>query len=217
VSVTTPRLAERRDDIAGLWQRLLPASVRARPVSADVIEALLIHDWPRNVRELRRLAERMAVLHADGERWELADLDSELGDLLARRRRGEPPSGPTASPETGDEERTKARDARRDAAVAPDAAEPAAGASDPDADADAADDADPAADADAADAAAADDADAAPDERGPMARDELLALLDACGGRVADVARRAHRNRKQIYRWMDAYGIARGTGRKPRG
>jgi DNA-binding NtrC family response regulator len=47
-----------------------------------------------------------------------------------------------------------------------------------------------------------------------LERAYIGALLEACGGRVAEVARRARRNRKQVYRWMDAYGIPRGTGRK---
>lgn len=163
VTLTTPRLADRREDIAGLWTRLLPAEVRARPASADVVEALLLHDWPRNVRELRRLAERMAVLHPEGERWELTELDAELADLHARRRAGEPAS---AAPGDDDDDG---------------------------------------------------DGDDAPDgDKVPLPREELLALLDEHGGRVAEVARRANRNRKQIYRWMDAYGIARGTGRRAR-
>ena len=178
VTLTTPRLAERREDIAGLWTRLLPAEVRARPVAADVIEALSCHDWPRNVRELRRLAERMAVLHPDGARWELADLDVELVEDLDRRRRGEV-AAPAAATDGGR--------ARR-----------GGDADDDDDDAN-----------DASDGDGGDDGD-----KVPMAKDALLALLTEHGGRVAEVARRARRNRKQIYRWMDAYGIARGTGRR---
>ena len=166
VTLTTPRLADRREDLVGLWTALLPAAVRARPASADVVEALLCHAWPRNVRELKRLAERMAVLHPDGERWELTELDPELADELAHRRRGQPVAAPDPSVTDDDDD----DDGDRDDEVA--------------------------------------------DDKGPMAQGELLALLDEHGGRVAEVARRAHRNRKQIYRWMDQYGIARGTGRK---
>ena len=207
VTVATPRLAERREDIAGLWRRLLPDEVRARPATADVVEALLIHDWPRNVRELRRLAERIAVLHPDAAAWELADLDAELADLLARRRHGDPCDGPSP----GTAAITPAEVVRRAAVVSP-TADGAQAGGEGDAAADARD-VEAEADDDDATARGDDDGDTGDGVRGPMPKDELLALLAACNGRVAEAARRARRNRKQIYRWMDAYGIPRGTGR----
>ncbi len=145
VILQAPPLAQRREDLLLLFRSFLPAGVRDRPASADFVEALLVHEWPRNVRELRLLAERLAVLAADAPRWELAHLDDVLAEPIRRRA----------------------------AAASPPPAEP-----------------------------------------GPPSRDELLALLAAHGGRVADVAREMRRNRKQVYRWMDQHGIARGEGRK---
>ena len=38
-------------------------------------------------------------------------------------------------------------------------------------------------------------------------RATLAALLDDCGGSIRAVARRLGRDRKQIYRWMERYGL----------
>lgn len=35
-------------------------------------------NWPRNVRELRKLAERLAVLHGDAVMWQAHFLDPEM-------------------------------------------------------------------------------------------------------------------------------------------
>jgi DNA-binding NtrC family response regulator len=153
VSLDTPPLRQRREDIVPLWHSFLPEPHRAYPISLDLIEALCCYDWPHNVRELRQVAERMAVLH-DGEAWTLAELDAELREHLVRRR----------------------------AEVHEDAS-----------------------------AAESDD-----EDKRPMPREELVALLEACGGSIAEAARRARRNRKQIYRWMDQHELPRGTGRPQR-
>ena len=153
VSLDTPALRLRREDIVPLWQSFLPEPHRAYPISSDLIEALCCYDWPRNVRELRQVAERMAVLH-DGEAWTLAELDAELREHLVRRR-AEVHEGGSAA-ESDDEDKR------------------------------------------------------------PMPREELVALLEACQGSIAEAARRARRNRKQIYRWMDQHELPRGTGRPQR-
>ena len=49
--------------------------------------------------------------------------------------------------------------------------------------------------------------------KGPPSREELAALLERCRGNVSRVARLVQRNRKQVYRWMDIYGMDRGSGR----
>ena len=151
ILLATPPLRLHREDIVPLWQSFLPEAHRTSPISPDMIEALCCYDWPRNVRELRQVAERMAVLHAS-EAWTLADLDAELGEHLARRRAEVSDGVPEAEPDD--------------------------------------------------------------EVKRPMPREELIALLEACEGSIADAARRARRNRKQIYRWMDDYGLPRGTGRR---
>jgi len=73
--VRLPPLRERRGDLLGLAERFLaeaPPAVRRR-LSAQAAERLLLHLWPRNIRELQaamhglalRLGERAEVLRAD--------------------------------------------------------------------------------------------------------------------------------------------------------
>jgi len=63
--VHIPALRERKDDIATLAAHFLIHSEhgdRHLPLGADVIEALLAYDYPGNVRELRNIIERAAIL-----------------------------------------------------------------------------------------------------------------------------------------------------------
>jgi DNA-binding NtrC family response regulator len=59
--VTLPGLRERRVEVLALLRELAP---RLR-LSLEAAEALLLYDWPRNVRELRHLAKRLELLAAD--------------------------------------------------------------------------------------------------------------------------------------------------------
>ncbi len=66
--VNVPPLRERKDDIPALAEYFLsrlPESDRHIPLSPEVIEALLSHDYPGNVRELRNIIERAAILAVD--------------------------------------------------------------------------------------------------------------------------------------------------------
>jgi DNA-binding NtrC family response regulator len=85
VVVPTPPLRERLDDVPLLLQRFLPASHRHVPLSADAAEALVVYPWPRNVRELQKLAERLAVLHPDADEWDLRMLDDAMQQPLRQR------------------------------------------------------------------------------------------------------------------------------------
>jgi DNA-binding NtrC family response regulator len=79
VIVRPPPLSERREDIVPLLRRFLAArDLGERPMSAEFVETLLRHVWSRNVRELVKLAERLAVLHPQASRWERAMLDEEF-------------------------------------------------------------------------------------------------------------------------------------------
>jgi DNA-binding NtrC family response regulator len=87
VVLRTPPLCERREDIRLLLERFLPEAARASRQTPDFIEALLVYAWPRNVRELGTLVERLLVLHPDVGVLDLDVLDDELrAPLLSRRR-----------------------------------------------------------------------------------------------------------------------------------
>ena len=62
-----PPLRERKGDITALAEYFLgqiPDGDRHLPLTPEVIEALLLHDYPGNVRELKNIVERAAILAA---------------------------------------------------------------------------------------------------------------------------------------------------------
>ena len=88
--VQLPPLRARRHEIAALFRSFL-AEARAAPVEVpvDTMEALLVFDWPLNVRELRSLAQAWAATAApaaDLDFESLARLRPELGAALNRAR-----------------------------------------------------------------------------------------------------------------------------------
>src|SRR5215213_2885221 len=77
IEIRLPPLRERRDDIPllldhylGLYGRKYDRPERQLP--ADVLDALVRHDWPGNVRALRHAAER-AVIMAEGHAYQVED------------------------------------------------------------------------------------------------------------------------------------------------
>ncbi len=63
--VTIPPLRERKEDIPALAEYFLgmmEEGERQLPLSSEVIEALLSYDYPGNIRELRNILERAAIL-----------------------------------------------------------------------------------------------------------------------------------------------------------
>jgi DNA-binding NtrC family response regulator len=78
VELAVPPLAARRDDILPLAALFLAQaqSAGSRPTSfsAGALQALLEHDWPGNVREMRNRVQR-AVLVAEGSAIAPGDLD----------------------------------------------------------------------------------------------------------------------------------------------
>lgn len=67
--VRVPALREHKDDIPALAEHFLartPEGERHLPLSPEVIEVLLGHDYPGNVRELRNVIERAMILAASG-------------------------------------------------------------------------------------------------------------------------------------------------------
>jgi DNA-binding NtrC family response regulator len=78
IVVRVPPLSERRDDIMVLLHHFLG---RAARLDGDLAEALVLHPWPLQVRELRRIAMAMLLLPAD----RLVTLD-DVGALLDEGR-----------------------------------------------------------------------------------------------------------------------------------
>jgi DNA-binding NtrC family response regulator len=82
VAIDVPPLRERREDIPALSQQFLNefAMENAKPgmrFEKEALDALLAHDWPGNVRQLRNTIESLVVM-ARGTRIRLADLPAEF-------------------------------------------------------------------------------------------------------------------------------------------
>jgi len=77
--ITLPPLRERREDIRLLAEEFLQEASRRLgrlydPISEDVLALLTRHDWPGNIRELKNVIDRAAVVSAGSwlelpERW----------------------------------------------------------------------------------------------------------------------------------------------------
>jgi DNA-binding NtrC family response regulator len=77
IEIELPPLRERRDDVPILLDHYLRLYARKydrpdRQLGPGVVEALMAHDWPGNVRALRHAAER-AVIMADGKQYQIVD------------------------------------------------------------------------------------------------------------------------------------------------
>lgn len=82
ISLNTPPLRERHEDIGQLADYLVDHICRqrglpARSLSAAGVNALCRHDWPGNVRELGNVLER-ALLMSDADLLEAADIQAAL-------------------------------------------------------------------------------------------------------------------------------------------
>lgn len=80
-------LSQRRSDILPLFEHFYGG---ASGLSAELAEALLLHDWPMNVRELAKLAKRLKTLHRGGELSDLSMLPPELTSRIRGRDEAEP-------------------------------------------------------------------------------------------------------------------------------
>jgi DNA-binding NtrC family response regulator len=91
VELAVPPLNRRRSDIPLLMEHFLE---QAAPgvgfrISANALETLLLHPWPRNVRELKSLCGRLALAHPAGGELRSADVTAAMS-----------PSGTDAAPAT---------------------------------------------------------------------------------------------------------------------
>ena len=81
--IRVPPLRERREDVLPLATFFLTRH-GAPPLTADAAEALLLHPWPYNVRELRQVLD-VAVARAQGATVDLPHLPDELSARIADR------------------------------------------------------------------------------------------------------------------------------------
>jgi DNA-binding NtrC family response regulator len=95
-TIHVPPLRERREDVAALAACFLAARV-APPLSVDALEALLLHRWPYNVRELAQVVTAVAVRAAGVARVGLEHLPPEIARPVAARSRGSA-TAPAAPP-----------------------------------------------------------------------------------------------------------------------
>jgi DNA-binding NtrC family response regulator len=94
--VRLPALRDRREDIAPLFRRFAQAAL-GRPcprLSARFVERLCVYDWPRNVRELKQTAERLAALHPSEPDWRC----HHIAGLLPGDRTSGPPNAVDSAP-----------------------------------------------------------------------------------------------------------------------
>ncbi|MEY3176718.1 MAG: Transcriptional regulatory protein ZraR [Planctomycetota bacterium] len=104
VPLTLPPLRERREDLAELVFYFLSRSARKthkqiRQIDPAALEALELHAWPGNIRELENVIERAVVL-AESEIVTLADLPTELRrDLPAPATTVSPRNSNTVTPD----------------------------------------------------------------------------------------------------------------------
>ncbi len=143
IEIALPPLRARREDVLPIVLGALGEGVA--PLSPDLAEALVLYEWPYNVRELLKVA---AELRIRGQGAAVLELRLVV-DRLRRQTLPAPPEAPTAVERDREDDK----------------------------------------------------------DRAPPSREELEALLREHGGCVADVARATGRSRKQVYRWLESYGI----------
>jgi DNA-binding NtrC family response regulator len=91
-----PPLAARRSDVPRLFSQFLKQQSGGRPppVEARLIEALCLHDWPENVRELELLTRRLLAVHGHEPSLRRQHLPTELAALNDDVTPGQRPSSP---------------------------------------------------------------------------------------------------------------------------
>ncbi|MFO0726522.1 MAG: sigma 54-interacting transcriptional regulator [Myxococcota bacterium] len=74
--IEIPGLSARREEILSLFTQFVGKD--APPLSVEAAEAMLIYDWPLNVRELKHVAERAKLFIKDANRIEVGVLPPEI-------------------------------------------------------------------------------------------------------------------------------------------
>lgn len=93
ITLQLPGLAERLEDIPELVAHFLVPHRQAAP-PPDQLDCLRAHDWPGNIRELRRVVER-ALFLAAGAALDAGHFRSALDGRPREAARGVPPDGLT--------------------------------------------------------------------------------------------------------------------------
>ena len=92
-----PPLEQRRSDIAALFRQFVQRLSGGRPpaVEGRLVEALCLHDWPENVRELELTTRRLLAVHGHEPTLKRQHLPPELavlnGDANGKERTSSPP------------------------------------------------------------------------------------------------------------------------------
>ncbi len=91
-----PALAARRADVPRLFMQFLKQQSGGRPpaVEARLIEALCLHAWPENVRELELLTRRLLAVHGHEPSLRRQHLPPELAGLSDDANKTGRPSAP---------------------------------------------------------------------------------------------------------------------------
>ena len=100
-----PCLSQRKADIPILWSHFFGQDA-SRHITAEFQEALLLYGWPMNVRELKKLARRVAELAPPGEEVDVHLLPRVIREPLMGRLAGaelesEAPARSSSSPSNG--------------------------------------------------------------------------------------------------------------------
>jgi DNA-binding NtrC family response regulator len=154
LTLRTPPLRERREDILPLLREVLGEAIHELP--SDVVEALVVDPWRYNVRELLAVARRIRVL---GVREGSAGLS-----LFARKETAPTPLNDLAGP---------------DEITLPPSRKPLSG-----------------------------------EREVPPTREAVIATVEKFGGNIRRTADALGRSRKQVYRYMQLYGVDLETLRK---
>jgi DNA-binding NtrC family response regulator len=96
LQVELPALATRRADVAPLFLQFLKERTGGRPpaVEARVVEALCLHSWPRNVRELELMTRTLLAVHGHERTLRRQHLPAEIVGLLPQPNDTRPSSPP---------------------------------------------------------------------------------------------------------------------------
>lgn len=99
VSVRLPPLRNRREDVWPLFERLVAQSFgpSVPAFETDLVERLLIHDFPFNVRELVLLVRRLHVLHGSATTLGARHLPPGVAERAREAPALEQPSSPASS------------------------------------------------------------------------------------------------------------------------
>lgn len=103
VTVRLPPLRKRREDVPPLFSHFLKeqSEGRAPAVEADLVERLVVYDWPFNVRELALLVRRLLVLHGGESTLHAHHLPERMGDSVPPGEAPPRKSAPSAAAPAG--------------------------------------------------------------------------------------------------------------------